>query len=175
MNRSMDGSAVPEKRRARLWHRAIAVAVGVVVAMGLALLLWPSVGPILTAHPRAVDLDTLSDLTGLRFPASSQVVSSSYQSALRAWLQAEVHFDRGDVETFMDSQRPAIEWEPMEDPAQALEPGDSEPHGEDNWSAVVDPPRQHPRAPYQDLQVIDVHLTVGEDGVAVLLLYGASD
>jgi hypothetical protein len=149
------------------------VAVGVVV--GGALLFWASGGPILIVNPRSVELDTLSDLTGLWFPASSQVVSSSYQNALRAWLQAEIHFDRGDVDAFMSSQRPAIDWEPVGESAGALEADDPGRHAEGTWSAVVDPPRRHPRPPYQDLKVIDVNLTVREDGVAVLSLHGAGD
>jgi hypothetical protein len=135
----------------------------------------PIVWSIFTARPEPVNLGRLSYLAGLRFPPSARVVSSSYGNVVRANLRAEVRFGRSDLHSFLDSQRPPVAWSPEPGSSPSAAPGGPAPHGSKTWSAVVNPPRHHPRPPYQDLKVVDVLVTVPERGGVVVSIEGAGD
>jgi len=147
---------------------ACAVVVGVVSAWAL-----PIVWPIFTAHPRPVDLTRLSALTGLHFPPSARLVSSSYCDVLRARLDAEVHISADEVKAFLEAQRPAIErWESYR---PELHDAPEVKREALPLSFSIDPPRFHPPSPRQDLKVVDVAVTVRNDDVAVVSIIVSGD
>ena len=146
------------------------VCVGL-AAWGIGPLLWP----LLTDSPRPVDLPTVTKLTGLAFPPSARLVSSSYSGVVRAHIEAEVRIDGDEVEEFLEAQRSAIEhWESNWTDA----PRDAPAEPDDRALPLrfaVDPPRQHPKPPYMDLKVVDVEVSIRDDGVAVVSLGGDGD
>ena len=160
------------------------IVVLLVVAASVIGWVWSIVGPF-TEEPQPVDLATISSLTGMQFPPSAQVVSSSYSGVIRSYVTAEVRLSREQLEDFFRAQTPAVErWDnypsPPAEPDSSAEveekwgeSGDHMSDGDDQaWHFSTVPPKHHPKPPYQDLIVVDVLVTSEPNGGVVVSIIG---